>query len=182
MNTTAAALEAHVTAATIRTWCRRGAITAVKQAGRWIIDTASLAHRITIGAMKRPARQEAAPVIDLTATYTYTEFIPEQTLTTITPQVKQRTRRGENLTTISGLAPLFADRFDAIPDEGDRTHALTVFRSASIVISDQHDTDSDDDPQARDNGRLRTTYRGGVAGITVADVLDVAAQLRDQLA
>jgi hypothetical protein len=52
MNTTAAALQANVTTATIRTWCRRGVITAAKQAGRWIIDTASLAARITIGAMR----------------------------------------------------------------------------------------------------------------------------------
>jgi hypothetical protein len=52
MNTTAAALEARVTVATVRTWCRRGVIAAVKLAGRWIIDTASLAHRITIGAMR----------------------------------------------------------------------------------------------------------------------------------
>lgn len=56
MNTTAAAIEAHVTVATIRTWCRNGVIAAIKQAGRWIIDTASLAHRIAIGTMKRPAR------------------------------------------------------------------------------------------------------------------------------
>ncbi|WP_431979993.1 hypothetical protein [Streptomyces qinglanensis] len=52
MNTTAAALQANVTVATIRTWCRYGAITAVKQAGRWIIDTASLATRIAIGARR----------------------------------------------------------------------------------------------------------------------------------
>ncbi|MGW0948497.1 hypothetical protein ACWD4O_38905 [Streptomyces sp. NPDC002623] len=49
MNTTAAAIQANVTADTIRTWCRRGAVAALKQAGRWIIDTASLAHRIAIG-------------------------------------------------------------------------------------------------------------------------------------
>jgi hypothetical protein len=52
MNTTAAALQANVTAATIRTWCRRGVVAAAKQAGRWIIDTASLAARIAIGAMR----------------------------------------------------------------------------------------------------------------------------------
>lgn len=52
MNTTAAALEAHVTVDTIRTWCRIGAVAAVKAAGRWVIDTASLAHRIAIGAMR----------------------------------------------------------------------------------------------------------------------------------
>ncbi|MGX1840491.1 hypothetical protein [Streptomyces diastaticus] len=50
---TAAATQANVTVATIRTWCRRGVIAATKRAGRWVIDTASLAHRITIGAIKR---------------------------------------------------------------------------------------------------------------------------------
>ena len=34
----------HVTVATIRTWCRRGVVAATKQAGRWVIDTDSLAH------------------------------------------------------------------------------------------------------------------------------------------
>lgn len=57
MNTTAAAAQANVTVATIRNWCRYGAVAAVKQAGRWIIDAASLAHRIAIGALKRPARK-----------------------------------------------------------------------------------------------------------------------------
>lgn len=56
MNTTttvaAAAIEAKVTVATIRTWCRLGAVAAVKQAGRWVIDTASLAARIAIGQYK----------------------------------------------------------------------------------------------------------------------------------
>lgn len=57
MNTTAAALQANVTAATIRAWCRRGVIAATKAAGRWTIDTASLAARIAIGAMRsRKAR------------------------------------------------------------------------------------------------------------------------------
>ncbi|MGW3383314.1 helix-turn-helix domain-containing protein [Streptomyces albogriseolus] len=50
MNTTAAATQANVTAATIRTWCRKGVIAATKQAGRWNIDPASLARRIEIGA------------------------------------------------------------------------------------------------------------------------------------
>ncbi|MGY3341099.1 hypothetical protein ACVW0K_007292 [Streptomyces filamentosus] len=52
MNTTAAATEAHVTVATIRTWCRRGVIAAAKKAGCWIIDTASLARRIATGARR----------------------------------------------------------------------------------------------------------------------------------
>ncbi|MFF5642993.1 hypothetical protein ACN6LF_001822 [[Kitasatospora] papulosa] len=57
MNTTTAAQTANVTVATIRTWARNGVIAATKTAGRWVIDTASLARRITIGAMKRPARK-----------------------------------------------------------------------------------------------------------------------------
>lgn len=52
MNTTTAAAEAQVTVATIRTWCRRGVVAATKTAGRWIVDAASLAHRIAIGAMR----------------------------------------------------------------------------------------------------------------------------------
>lgn len=58
MNTTAAATEANVTVATIRTWCRIGAVAAVKTAGRWTIDAASLIHRIAIGRMR--ARKQTA--------------------------------------------------------------------------------------------------------------------------
>jgi hypothetical protein len=64
MNTTEAAAKANVTVATIRTWCRIGAVTATKAAGRWIIDAASLAARITIGAMKRPTRRPIALTVD----------------------------------------------------------------------------------------------------------------------
>ncbi|MEU4256248.1 hypothetical protein AB0B42_00785 [Streptomyces fradiae] len=60
MNTTTAATQAKVTVATIRTWCRIGAVAAAKVAGRWVIDTASLARRIEIGA-RRKARK-AKPV------------------------------------------------------------------------------------------------------------------------
>jgi len=52
MNTTAAAAQANVTVATIRTWCRYGAVTAIKQAGRWVIKAASLTRRIAIGALR----------------------------------------------------------------------------------------------------------------------------------
>lgn len=64
MNTTAAALQAHVTTATIRTWARRGIVAATKTAGRWFIDAASLAHRIAIAAMrtrKATVTQPATP-------------------------------------------------------------------------------------------------------------------------
>jgi len=68
MNTTAAATQANVTVATIRTWCRRGVVTATKQAGRWIIDTPSLTRRIEIGArMSRPTTRYT--VAETTNTY-----------------------------------------------------------------------------------------------------------------
>lgn len=58
-NTTAAAIQANVTVATIRTWCRNRIVAAAKVAGRWVIDTASLAHRIAIAAM----RTRKAPIM-----------------------------------------------------------------------------------------------------------------------
>ncbi|GFH34272.1 hypothetical protein [Streptomyces pacificus] len=67
---TVAAVEARVTVATIRTWCRRGVIAATKTAGRWIIEAASLAHRIAIGAMKatkKPAAKVVYSVETMTA-------------------------------------------------------------------------------------------------------------------
>jgi hypothetical protein len=66
MNTTTAAAQANVTVATIRDWARRGIIAATKRAGRWIIDAASLAHRITIGTW-RTAMTEPKPPIHLTS-------------------------------------------------------------------------------------------------------------------
>lgn len=52
MNTTTAATQAQVTVATIRNWCRNGVVAAAKVAGRWVIDAASLARRIEIGARR----------------------------------------------------------------------------------------------------------------------------------
>lgn len=49
MDTATAAQTAGVTTATIRAWCRRNVIAAVKTSGRWIIDAASLAYRVTLG-------------------------------------------------------------------------------------------------------------------------------------
>jgi hypothetical protein len=56
MNTTTAAAEAKVTVATIRTWARRG-----------VIAAASLAARIAIGQMKRPARKVVYSIETMTA-------------------------------------------------------------------------------------------------------------------
>jgi len=48
MNTFTAAQQAGVTTATIRMWCRRGVVAAAKVAGRWVIEAASLAYRLTL--------------------------------------------------------------------------------------------------------------------------------------
>ncbi|MEU3220058.1 helix-turn-helix domain-containing protein [Streptomyces sp. NPDC006971] len=62
MTTTAtAATQADVTIATVRRWCRRGVVAAVKVAGRWVIDTASLARRIAIGAWRQTVTKQTAP-------------------------------------------------------------------------------------------------------------------------
>jgi hypothetical protein len=53
MDTTAAAAKAGVTVATIRTWCRRGAVAATKTGGKWTIDETSLTRRIALS--NRPA-------------------------------------------------------------------------------------------------------------------------------
>lgn len=66
ISTTTAAAEAGVTVATIRDWARRCIIAATKVAGRWVIDTTSLARRIAIGAMR------ARKVQPMTATGTIT--------------------------------------------------------------------------------------------------------------
>lgn len=52
MDTTTAATQASVTVATIRTWCRIGAVAAAKVAGRWVIEAASLTRRIALGIKK----------------------------------------------------------------------------------------------------------------------------------
>jgi hypothetical protein len=177
MNTTAAALQAHVTTATIRTWCRRGVIAAAKHAGRWIINAASLAHRIAIAARRT---RKASPVIDLNSTYTYTPVGDTQPVT-ITPRIKTRTTgEGVTLTSIDRLAPLLADRIDAITDEGARRHTLTVLESARIVIADQPRPHLPGDP-VRDEGRIATTYRGTRA-LPVETVLDLAEHIRTALA
>jgi hypothetical protein len=73
MNTTAAATEAQVTAATIRTWCRKGVIAATKQAGRWIIDSVSLAHRIAIGQRRDRVTAQTTYRIEQGTTVKYGE-------------------------------------------------------------------------------------------------------------
>ena len=57
--TAQAAKTAGVTVATIRAWARYGAITATKTAAGWVIDEASLRHRIALGR-RSVAKQLAA--------------------------------------------------------------------------------------------------------------------------
>ena len=56
MNTSEAATAANVTVATVRAWCRIGAVAATKTNGRWSIDPDSLAHRIALPALLRAPR------------------------------------------------------------------------------------------------------------------------------
>jgi hypothetical protein len=177
MNTTAAALQAHVTTATIRAWARRGVIAATKTAGRWIINAASLTHRIAIAAMRT---RKATVSIDLNATYTYTP-VGETEPVTLTPVIKTRTTRdGMTLTTIRRLAPLLANHINAITDEGTRLHVLTLLERGIIVIADQPRPDLAH-AALRDEGRIATTYLG-VRALPVDVVLDLAEQIRTKLA
>lgn len=65
MNTKTAAAKANVTTATIRTWCRRNVIAAVKTTRGWDIDEASLNHRIALG--KRTPKPVVYTVETITA-------------------------------------------------------------------------------------------------------------------
>lgn len=177
MNTTAAAAEAHVTVTTIRAWCRNGVVTATKAAGRWVINAASLAHRIAIAAMRTTRK---ANDMDLNATYTYTR-VGDTEPQTITPRIKTRVRNGLTLTSIDRLAPLLADQIDAIDDESGRAHTLTVLEgSGRIVLSDQPRGEFTNGT-SRDDGRIVTTYQG-TRWLPVSAVLDLAEQIRAALA
>lgn len=122
--------------------------------------------------------------LNLSATYVVT-YPGDTEPTTITPTVRIKTRAdGVTLTIIKNLAPLLADRIDAIADERDRLHTLTVLSGAIIFISDTPDDEMDDGAHSgsyyRDRGTLSTTYYGA-RGLPVDVVLDLAEQLRVQL-
>jgi hypothetical protein len=67
MDTSTAAKLAKVSIDTIRTWCRRGVITAAKAGRRWTIDATSLARRIDLGKLYRKARSIVINTETLTA-------------------------------------------------------------------------------------------------------------------
>lgn len=64
MNAATAAAKSRVALDTVRTWCRKGVITATKTAGRWDIDENSLrAHRRRLIALRQARRARAAAAI-----------------------------------------------------------------------------------------------------------------------
>ncbi|MEU1506415.1 hypothetical protein [Kitasatospora sp. NPDC005748] len=179
MNTATAAALAGRTRATIRIWCSKGVIAAVKQSGRWSINAASLADRIALPSRLRPAQE---PCMDLTATYTHT-YAGATEPTIITPVIKTNIRRGVAVTSVTGLAPLLADHLATI-DERNRLHTLEALRTARIVIADSA---VEDEPTGTsqaiswaDYGRLTTTYDSTV-GLPASVVLDLAARIRAAL-
>lgn len=182
MNTSTAAIQANVTVTTIRAWCRRGVVTAIKQAGRWLIDTSSLAARIAIGAMRARKKDSVPNTVDLTATYTWTPAGASEAVT-ITPAVSTRAKPAGTFTTVRNLAPLLANEINAIQDEGARLHTLTVLAGARIVFCD---TPEDGDPIVNgvtfmDRGQVRVQYQG-TRDLPVQTVVDLALKLRAQLA
>lgn len=127
--------------------------------------------------------------MDLNVSYSVT-YAGDSEPTVITPSVKTRQLRvgdqkGSTFTVIRGLAALFADKLDAITDEGDRRHACERLRGALITIRPHTVEDSEHGVHGnsawRDFGRLETTYVYGTGPVTRDDVLDVAEKLRDQL-
>lgn len=172
MTSTAAASTAGVTVATIRTWCRRNVIAAAKRAGRWVIDAASLAYRITL------ARKKGADMIDLTTTYTWTEADGYEN--TVTPKVSDRVRPTGRIVSVSGLAPLLASELDAIP-EADRGHTLTVLTGAVIALREEPAGFAGGvQISSRLDGRVSTTYTG-TPDLPVETVLDLGERLHAQL-
>lgn len=73
--TTQAARTADVSPRTIRTWCQRGAVTAAKVGGAWVIDVESLRHRIALG--RRSVAKQLAAFADPSATQAKAEEIVE---------------------------------------------------------------------------------------------------------
>lgn len=97
---------------------------------------------------------------------------------TITPRVKKPNRVG--ITVVDRLAPLLAPLLDAITDEGDRLHILTVLESAAIYLCDEP-RPGFTAAESRDEGRIVTSYRG-TRQIPAPVVLDLAEQIRAELA
>lgn len=95
MNTTTAAQTANVTISTIRTWARNGVIAATKVAGRWIIDAASLARRITIGTWRATVTEQPKYRIESARTTRYNKEITVYRVVFTGEGAEWRTRNAE---------------------------------------------------------------------------------------
>lgn len=124
-----------------------------------------------------PADDGAAIRID--GSYTWTEA--DGHVTTVTTKVRDRIRPEGRVVSVSGLAPLLADRIDAIADPGDRGHTLTVLAGAVIALT-KHPREFTTGMviHNRSGGRVSTTYEG-TADLPVSVVLDLGEQLHKQV-
>jgi len=93
-DTASAARQANVTPRTIRTWARMSAVAAVKAHGRWVIDTDSLRHRISLG--RRTVAAQLAAFTD----------------------AKSAQAKAEELIELGALIPLDAWRYLAVSSSG----------------------------------------------------------------
>lgn len=114
MDTTAAATLAGVTVATIRTWCRMGAVTATKRSGRWVIDSDSLTRRITIGATRRRTQPEA----------------PVEESKPIVYSVETMTAIGGNRWRKAGRDRIYLDWTEFVPLEIERYKSGSIWSAA----------------------------------------------------
>lgn len=129
MNTTAAATEAHVTVATIRTWCRRGVLAAVKTAGRWIIDTASLARRIAIGQWRTAVTQPDYAALASDARAKAAELAPPAGIRERSN--RDRMRPEYRLRQIFNSAAVNWNLAARMADDGDTTTAANIAEQAA---------------------------------------------------
>ncbi|MUN41385.1 hypothetical protein [Actinomadura litoris] len=118
-------------------------------------------------------------MIDLDTSYTWTEADGHQT--TVTPKVTDRTGAKGRVVSVRGLAPLLADRIDAITDPGERGHTLTVLSGAVIALrAEPKEFPGGVPTHTRMDGKVATTYVGTPA-LPADVVLDLAEQLHTQL-
>ncbi len=104
--TTEAATHAGVTPATIRTWARRGAVSAVKVNGRWAIDTDSLRHRIALS--RRTVTAQLAAFTDS----------------------KTAQAKAEEIVELDGLIPLDRYRYLAVSSSGRDGYVVDTLKGS----------------------------------------------------
>lgn len=163
MDTTAAAHQAGITVATVRAWCRRNVIAAIKVAGRWIIDATSLARRIEIGREHMTDRYTVTETTRESYGRTYTSYTVTRTDGTPAGHLNGQDRRIRDLS--------FAARENA--------ELACEFLNAT---PDQYRIERDTHPQRSIKaGRKFWRITGGTAGDPhpLRDTLDDSARLKD---